>query len=211
MVVDAVESAPDAAREVFGANFDKAVAFADLLASEGELRGLIGPRELPRLWTRHVLNSTAIESFIPHGVRVADVGAGAGFPGVVIAILRADAEVHLIEPMERRTIWLADVVRELELDNVTIYRARAEDLDDQFDVVTARAVAALRKLVPWVGPLIAPGGRLLALKGERATAEIDDAAKVLRKHKLTGAAVHEVLVPGTDVVTRVVEARRSVT
>lgn len=194
---------------MFGSGYDKAAAFAELLASEGELRGLIGPRELPRLWSRHVLNSTAVESFIPEGVRLADVGAGAGFPGIVVAILRPDVDVHLIEPMERRTTWLADVVRELELDNVAIYRARAEDLDDQFDVVTARAVAALRKLVPWVGPLIVPGGRLLALKGERAVAEIEDAAKVLRKHKLTGATVHEVLVPGTDVVTRVVEARRS--
>lgn len=209
MVPDAVEPPPDAARVVFGAGFAKAAAFAELLASEGELRGLIGPRELPRLWTRHLLNSTAVESFIPHGVRVADVGAGAGFPGVVVAILRPDLDVHLVEPMERRTTWLSDVVREVALDNVTIYRARAEELDDQFDVVTARAVAALRKLVPWVGPLIVPGGRLLALKGERAATEIDDAAKALRKHKLTGGTVHEVLVPGTDVVTRVVEARRS--
>jgi len=117
--------------------------------------------------------------------------------------------VHLVEPMERRTTWLSDVVRELDLGNVTIYRARAEELDDQFDVVTARAVAALRKLVPWVGPLIVPGGRLVALKGERAATEIEDAGKALRKHRLVDAVVHEVLVPGTDVPTRIVEARRS--
>lgn len=209
MPVDEVEAPPEEARQVFGAGYTTAVAFADLLASEGELRGLIGPRELPRLWTRHLLNSAAVEGFIPEGVRLADVGSGAGFPGVVVAILRPDVDVHLVEPMERRTTWLSDVVRELELGNVTIYRARAEELDDQFDVVTARAVAALRKLVPWVGPLIVPGGRLVALKGERAATEIEDAGKALRKHRLVDAVVHEVLVPGTDVPTRIVEARRS--
>lgn len=210
MVPEVVETPPDEARQVFGDGFDKAVAYAELLASEGELRGLIGPRELPRLWTRHLLNSAAVEGFIPDDARLADVGSGAGFPGVVVAILRSDLDVHLVEPMERRTTWLADVVRHLELNNVTIYRARAEELDDQFDVVTARAVAALKKLVPWVGPLIVSGGRLVALKGERAAAEIDEAAKVLRKHRLVDAAVHEVLVPGTEVPTRIVEARRSV-
>ena len=209
MTVDGVEAPPEEARHVFGEGYTTAVAFADLLASEGELRGLIGPRELPRLWTRHLLNSAAVEGFIPDGVRLADVGSGAGFPGVVVAILRPDVDVHLIEPMERRTTWLADVVRELQLGNVTIYRSRAEELDDQFDVVTARAVAALRKLVPWVGPLIVPAGRLVALKGERAAAEIEDARKALRKHRLVDAVVHEVLVPGTDVPTRIVEARRS--
>ena len=209
MSAEEVETPPDEASQVFGDGFDKAVAYAELLASEGELRGLIGPRELPRLWTRHLLNSAAVEGFIPEGARLADVGSGAGFPGVVVAILRSDLDVHLVEPMERRTTWLADVVRHLELNNVTIYRARAEELDDQFDVVTARAVAALKKLVPWVGPLIVSGGRLVALKGERAAAEIDEAAKVLRKHRLVDAAVHEVLVPGTEVPTRIVEARRS--
>lgn len=205
-----VEVAPDAAPEVFGEAWPRALAFAELLVAEGELRGLIGPRELPRLWTRHLLNSTAVTPFVPSGVRFADVGSGAGFPGVVVALMRPDLEVHLIEPMERRSTWLSDVARELALDNVTVVRARAEELHgaEGFDVVSARAVAALKKLVPWVGPLIAPGGRLVALKGERAAGEIADAQKALKKHGLSGATVHEVAVAGTHEPTRIVEAIR---
>lgn len=206
-----VEAVPEAAAAVFGDAWPAVEAFASLLVAEGELRGLIGPRELPRLWTRHVLNSSAVASFIPHGVRFADVGSGAGFPGVVIAIMRPDLDVHLVEPMERRTTWLEDVARALALDNVTVVRARAEELHgtELFDVVSARAVAALRKLVPWVAPLIRPGGALVALKGERAALEVDEAAKTLRKHKLSEATVHEVLVAGTDEPTRVVTASKA--
>lgn len=206
----AVEALPESAAEVFGEAWPTIEAFASLLVAEGELRGLIGPRELPRLWTRHVLNSSAVASFIPHGVRFADVGSGAGFPGVVVAIMRPDLDVHLVEPMERRTTWLEDVARTLSLENVTVVRTRAEEIHgtELFDVVSARAVAALKKLVPWVAPLLAPGGGLVALKGERAALEVEEAAKAFRKFKLVDAAVHDVLVPGTDEPTRVVTASK---
>jgi len=206
-----VEAVPDAAADVFGAALPRVGAFADMLAREGELRGLIGPRELPRLWSRHLLNSSAVSAFVPAGLSFADVGSGAGFPGVVVALMRPDLQVHLIEPMERRTAWLADVATELAMENVTVVRARAEELHGthSFDVVSARAVAAMKKLVPWVAPLVRPGGRLVALKGERAAAELDEARKVLQKHRLTAATVHEVFVPGSDALTRIVEATRS--
>lgn len=207
----AVEPVPESASRVFGESTPKVEAFASLLAAEGELRGLIGPRELPRLWTRHLLNSSAVAPFVPTGSTFADVGSGAGFPGVVVAIMRPDLFVHLVEPMDRRTSWLEYVASELGLPNITVVRARAEELHGtaMYDVVSARAVAALKKLVPWTGPLIAPGGRLVALKGERAVLELDEAAKVLRKYKLTDAAVHEVVVEGTDEPTRVVTAHRA--
>ena len=206
-----VEPVPESAARIFGDACAQVEAFASLLVAEGELRGLIGPRELPRLWTRHLLNSSAVARFVPRDVRFADVGSGAGFPGIVVAIMRPDLHVHLIEPMERRTTWLEDVTRELSLTNVTVVRARAEELHGSvtYDAVGARAVAALKKLVPWVAPLIAPGGGLVALKGERAALEVDDATKVLRKHRLTDAAVHDVVVEGTDEPTRVVTARRA--
>lgn len=206
-----VEPAPAAAEGVFGESWPRVRSFADMLAAEGELRGLIGPRELPRLWSRHLLNSSAVAGFVPQSVRFADVGSGAGFPGVVVALMRPDLDVHLIEPMERRTEWLSDVVRELEISNITVMRARAEEVhgEHEFHVVSARAVAALKKLVPWVAPLISPGGRLLALKGARAALEVEEAAKVLRKHRMENTAVHEVLVPGTDEPTRVVESVRA--
>lgn len=204
---EGVEPTPAEAAEVFGRAWPKVRAFAGLLESEGELRGLIGPRELPRLWTRHLLNSAAVEPFVADGVRFADVGSGAGFPGIVIALMRPDLNVHLIEPMERRTVWLSDVVAALDMGNVTVHRARAEELHGVvvFDVVSARAVAALKKLVRWVGPLIAPEGRLVALKGERADVELEEARSVLKKNGLGRGTVHEVIMAGTAETTRIVE------
>ncbi|PYF97745.1 16S rRNA m(7)G-527 methyltransferase [Georgenia satyanarayanai] len=205
-----VERVPESAARVFGDSTATMGAFASLLAAEGELRGLIGPRELPRLWTRHLLNSSAVASFVPQGARFVDIGSGAGFPGVVVAIMRADLEVHLVEPMDRRTTWLEHVARELALSNVTVVRARAEELHGSaaYDVVSARAVAALKKLVPWTAPLVRPGGQLVALKGERAAAEVDEAAKTLRKYGLADPVVHEIVVEGTDELTRVVTAQK---
>lgn len=184
--------------------------FAALLHDEGELRGLIGPRELPRLWSRHIVNSLAIDRFVPKDAAVCDVGSGAGFPGVVLAIARPDLTVTLVEPMERRCEWLMDVQDALGMENVSVVTARAEDLAGamSFPVVTARAVAALDKLLRWTWPLVAPEGQLLALKGARAAAEVESAAQILRKVKAE-ARVHEVTSPLDGSVTRVVEVARS--
>ena len=191
-----VERPTDEARELFGIAFAGAERFAEMLAAEGELRGLVGPRELPRLWTRHIVNSAAVVPFLPARGTVADVGSGAGFPGIVVALLRPDLEVALIEIMERRIDWLDDVVDELDLDNVTLRRARAEDVKERFDVVTARAVANLTKLVRLTAPLLRQGGSLLALKGARAEAEAEAARHVVRKAGLKPAVIHEVVTPG---------------
>ncbi|NYE36349.1 16S rRNA (guanine527-N7)-methyltransferase [Nocardioides cavernae] len=155
--------------------------YTELLATEGVLRGLIGPREAPRLWERHVLNSAVIEEAIPHGSTVCDIGTGAGLPGIVLAIARQDLAVTLVEPLLRRTTFLAEVVEELELDQVTVVRGRAEDLhgDATFDVVTSRAVAPLGRLLGWSMPLVAPSGALLAMKGQSIHEEIAAARDVL--------------------------------
>lgn len=200
-----VEPEPAAVATLFGARIDVARRFTASLAAEGELRGLIGPLELPRLWTRHVLNS-AIAAPLFHG-SVADVGSGAGLPGLVLAIARPDLHWTLIEPMERRVTWLNEQVDALGLDNVRVMRARAEDVGLEFDVVTARAVSALRTLVPITAPLAKDAGELIFLKGHNVDAEIASAQKVLKKHRVTDLSV-EVL--GEDVLaesTRVFRAR----
>lgn len=189
-----VEVEPDVAASLFGDRIEVARAFATNLAAQGEERGLIGPLELPRLWTRHVLNS-AIAAPLFHG-SAADVGSGAGLPGLVLAIARPDVSWTLIEPMERRVAWLSEQVSELGLSNATVLRARAEDVPaGQFDVVTARAVSALRTLLPWTAPLVRDGGELVLLKGQNAEAEIDAAAKPLKKFKVSDVRV-EVLGEG---------------
>lgn len=171
------------------------------LSRQGVLRGLIGPREVDRIWERHILNSAALAPFltdfkrrsgIDH-LRVADVGSGAGFPGIVLAAMLPDDYFTLVEPMERRVDWLEEVVDELGLKNVRVRRARAEELHGraQFDVVTCRAVASMTKLTPWVMPLVHRGGELIALKGRSAQAEIDKAQNVLRRYRGVRASVHE--------------------
>lgn len=194
-----IEEMPPVVKERFPETWGQLALFTQFLADEGEKRGLIGPRELPRLWSRHILNCTAINEFIPEGATVADIGSGAGLPGVVLAITRPDVHVTLVEPMERRIEWLYDVTQVVNLENAWIVRARAEELHDQdeFQVVTARAVAALDKLMRWTMPLVADGGKLLALKGERAKEEVDAALKVRRKFKVASTSVVEVpsLVP----------------
>lgn len=200
-----VEVEPDVAPSLFGDRIDLARAFTANLAAQGEERGLIGPLELPRLWTRHVLNS-AIAAPLFHG-STADIGSGAGLPGIVLAIARPDVGFTLVEPMERRVAWLTEQVEELGLGNVTVLRARAEDVEPkQFDVVTARAVSALRTLLPFTAPLVRDGGELALLKGKNAEAEIDAAAKQVKKYRLGDVRV-EVLGEGVIAeTTRVVRA-----
>lgn len=201
-----VELEPAVAVSLFGDRIDVARQFTAALAAQGEERGLIGPLEPPRLWTRHILNS-AIAAPIFRG-SAADIGSGAGLPGIVLAIARPDVRWTLVEPMERRVIWLNEQVTELGLENVDVLRARAEDVRSvgDFDFVTARAVSALRTLIPFTAPLLRNGGELALLKGMNAPAEIDAAAKQIKKHRLSNVRV-EVLGEGVlDETTRVVRA-----
>ncbi|TXK18923.1 16S rRNA (guanine(527)-N(7))-methyltransferase RsmG [Homoserinibacter sp. GY 40078] len=204
-----LELEPREAQDLFGDRIELGRQFVADLAREGETRGLIGPLELPRLWTRHVLNSALVAPLLSG--RVGDVGSGAGLPGLVVAIVRPDVDLVLIEPMERRTDWLREEAEALGLSNVEVVRSRAEDYRPavQLDQVTARAVSALSKLIPITAPLVRPGGELVLLKGERAATEVDAAAKAIRRFGLTDVRV-EVL--GEGVVsepTRVVRATRS--
>ncbi len=172
-----------AAEKIFGDRLDLARRYVEHLETSGIERGLIGPREIPRLWGRHVLNCAVIESEIAHGSHVADVGSGAGLPGLCLAIARPDLELTLIEPLERRVIWLQEVVDDLGLTNVTVMRSRAELAVGlvKADVVTARAVSALSKLAGLTIPLLDGKGELVAIKGRSAEEEIEKAAKVIRK------------------------------
>lgn len=194
----------------FGGAWPAIECFHEFLVAEGELRGLLGPRELPRLWERHLLNSAAVVPSIPETGLVIDVGSGAGLPGIVVAAMRPGAEIALVEPMERRVAWLHDVVERCGLTNVTIRRARAQELAGalEADVVTARAVASLDKLFRWTVPLVREGGKIVALKGARAGEELAAAATVMRETGLSDGRVEEVTtIPGTE-PTRVVSAVR---
>ena len=175
--VDTDPAVPAEAGSVFGPAVDAAAEYARLLATEGTVRGMIGPREVPRLWERHLLNSAAIASLVPVGARVVDVGSGAGLPGIPLALARPDLTVTLLEPLARRVAFLTGCVRRLGLERVTVVRGRAEEgpIRRQLggaDVVTARAVAPLDKLAGWCLPLLRPGGLLLAMKGSTAAAEL---------------------------------------
>lgn len=164
---------------LFGAaGIDGATRYAELLASVGVERGLVGPHEGPRVWERHLLNSAVIHEAIPGGAVVVDIGSGAGLPGIPLALARPDLTVHLVEPMMRRTAWLTGVVTELRLsDRVTVHRGRAEDLRPlEADVVVSRAVAPLQKLLPWCARWCRRGGHVIALKGEQAAAELANVA-----------------------------------
>lgn len=207
---DLIGSDEEISREVFGLGFSAVEEFARMLVEQGELRGLIGPREVPRLWRRHILNSAVVERFLPTRGRVADIGSGAGLPGVVLAIMRPDIEFFLIEPMERRVDWLTEVVQGLDLDNVSILHKRAEELHNRetFDAVTARAVAGMDKLLRLAMPLVANGGRLLALKGKRVHDEVDSAKYVFKKVGAEVMHVHEVDILNDGDVTFVAEVLR---
>lgn len=157
---------------------DRLAAYAELLATEGTLRGLIGPREVPRLWDRHLLNCAVLERLIPEEATVADIGTGAGLPGIVLALVRPDLQVALVEPLLRRTTFLEEAVEMLDCTNASVVRARAEELTPScggsvlYDVVASRAVAPLGKLAGWCLPLCAEGGLMLAMKGASAEEEL---------------------------------------
>jgi 16S rRNA (guanine527-N7)-methyltransferase len=180
-----------AAEKIFGDRLGLAERYVEHLATSGMERGLLGPREVPRLWSRHVLNCAVVAELIAQGARVADVGSGAGLPGLTLALARRDLQLTLIEPLERRVNWLNEVVQDLGLDNVTVLRMRAEQAVGQVaaDVVTARAVSALKNLAGLTIPLLEGHGEVLAIKGRSASEEIDKAAKTIRKLGGTATSV----------------------
>ncbi len=200
-----IEAEPALAAEIFGDRIELARQYTNDLGTRGEQWGLIGPLEPQRLWSRHVINSALAAPLLRPGV-VGDIGSGAGLPGIVLAIARPDVEFVLIEPMERRIEWLNDQVKILELDNVTVLRARAEEAKVALDQVTARAVSALVKLIPLTAPLLKYGGQMIFMKGERVHDEVEAAQKAIRKAHLIDV---EVLTLGegiTPEVTRVFRA-----
>jgi 16S rRNA (guanine527-N7)-methyltransferase len=174
-----VPAPPTSAVDLFGERLPLAVAFAQRLATDGMLRGLIGPREVPRLWQRHLLNCAVITELVPPAARVVDVGSGAGLPGLAMACRRGDLKVDLVESLARRVAFLEEVVDALGLDEmVRVVHGRVEDPAVRTKVgeaawVTARAVAPLERLMRWCVPLLRPGGTLLAIKGEQADVEVD--------------------------------------
>jgi 16S rRNA (guanine527-N7)-methyltransferase len=209
-----IEPEPVVAARLCGAGIDRVRRYALDLGTHGELRGLIGPDEARRLWSRHILNCALLAPEIPSvGVSggrtaVADVGSGAGLPGLILAMIRPDIDVTLIEPLERRTRWLDEQVAALALPNVTVFTGRAEEFAPRraFDVVTARAVKALKALIPLLTPLVVSGGQLALLKGQRLENEIVEAASVFARHNIT-AAESRVLGEGTvDEPTRLFTA-----
>lgn len=203
----ALETEPEEAVAVFGERLPVVRRYAADLAEHGIRLGLIGPLEPPRLWSRHVLNSGLLAPFLPEGASVADVGSGAGLPGLVLAAARPDLTLTLIEPMERRVVWLEEERARLGLVNVVVERARAEDASPgRFDVVTARAVGALSGLLPITVPLAKPGGRLALLKGASVEAELAKAEKVVRRLRLADVRVEMAGLGMASLETRVLVA-----
>lgn len=193
---DELPAPPDIARDVFaGEAWDRANAFAELLAGPGVVRGLLGPREVPRIWDRHLLNCAVVAEVVPPAASLVDIGSGAGLPGLVLAIVRPDLTVTLLEPLLRRTVFLEECVEALKLDNVEVLRGRAEELAGKrvFDVASARAVAPLDRLLKWAMPLLREGGELIAMKGERAAGELAEAEAQLQA---SGARTAELVTVG---------------
>ncbi|WP_034266870.1 16S rRNA (guanine(527)-N(7))-methyltransferase RsmG [Actinospica robiniae] len=197
---------PAEAERLFGEHLPAMARYAELLAGPGVERGLIGPREVDRLWERHLLNCGAVAELIAPGLDVVDVGSGGGLPGLVLAIARPDLRITLLEPLLRRTVFLSECVERLELRNVEVRRGRAEEWAGRVaaDVVTARAVASLEKLVGWCLPLLAPKGHMLALKGETAASELEAVAPKLQSLGAVKWSVVEVGAELGDAATRVV-------
>jgi 16S rRNA (guanine527-N7)-methyltransferase len=189
---DVSRETPPIVEELYPRSVDQLAAYADLLATEGTLRGLIGPREVPRLWERHLLNCAVLERLIPEEAAVADIGTGAGLPGIVLALVRPDLQVSLVEPLLRRTTFLLEVVERLELPNAEVVRSRAEDLTPaSFDVVASRAVAPLGRLAGWCLPLCVEGGLMLAMKGQSAASELAESEGALEALGAEEWHVHE--------------------
>ena len=183
---------PAEAASVLGGVLDQARRYAELLATDGVTRGLIGPRETDRLWDRHLLNCAVVTELLPEYGRMVDIGSGAGLPGIVLAMLRPSLEVTLLEPLLRRAVFLEECVAELGLANATVLRARAEDKNVAglaADIATARAVAPLDRLAGWAAGLLRPGGQLLAIKGQSAEAELAAAKPVLSRLGVRSAEV----------------------
>ena len=204
---NAVEAEPSTAAPLFGDRIEVARQYTADLARRGEELGLIGPLEVPRLWSRHILNCALVAPLLRPG-RTGDVGSGAGLPGLVLAIARPDVHLVLIEPMERRVEWLIAEAADLGLDNVTVIRARSEEtrLDVPLDQLTARAVSSLSKLIPSTAPLVRSGGEMLFMKGSRVQDEIEAAAKIIRKARLSNV---EVLTLGEGIVPEVTRVFRA--
>lgn len=207
LVSSELEAEPSVAAALFGPRIELARAYSGDLARQGEELGLIGPLEIPRLWSRHILNCALLAPLLKPG-RVGDIGSGAGLPGIVLAIARPDVQLILIEPMERRAEWLLQEAAGLGLDNVEVLRARAEDarLSPRLDQATARAVSALAKLIPLTAPLVRSGGELLFLKGASVETEVEAAARVIRKMRLADV---EVLTLGEGLVPEVTRVFRA--
>lgn len=198
--------ADEVVAEWFGAAAPLAVRYVHILAADGVTRGLLGPRELPRIWSRHVLNCVVIHPLLAPGSTVGDIGSGAGLPGIVLALARPDLTVTLIEPLLRRSTFLETVTAALELPNVSVLRARAEDLAGTatYDVVVARAVAPLDRLARWALPLCRPGGDLLAIKGSSVRDEVSAAGATLARLQAGSVTIQTcgvgVVEPATTVV-----------
>jgi 16S rRNA (guanine527-N7)-methyltransferase len=207
----AVKPAPPAvAVELFGPALPDLERFVGWLATAGVERGLLGPREVDRLWERHVLNSAALVDWLPDHGRVLDLGSGAGLPGIVLALLRPDLDMVLLEPLLRRATFLEEVVADLRLPRTSVVRARVEDFaieaPESVDAVVARAVAPLERLIGWAAPLIRIDGWLLALKGESVAKELAPAAFPAAAWGMSAAEIHPVVIGGT--VTQVVRLQR---
>lgn len=202
-----VEEEPAGVDQYFGFQTNAMRYFVELLAEEGTQRGLIGPKEPARIWTRHILNCAVLSEFLPADSQVADVGSGAGLPGLVLAIARPDLELTLIESMEKRCQWLEWVSAELDLDNVRVLHTRAESLHRRkhFPFLTARAVGNLATLLQWTAPLVSSSGTFLFLKGQSVETEINQARErnVFRRLQVRMPEVIQTKTPVTEEFTRV--------